>query len=269
VKRIVAVACLARAGLAVADDAPRWTTYAALRNDAFTDLTPPLDDRGFTHDNVFSLLRADGDLALGGRAIHRWLTSNTDRRRWDQVDLVALIEWRPALTICGLRVDTQGRLGPTLGGNFGGRYLQNGWHTASGTGPTLDQGLANDYPGDRRLGMVTGLRARGRFGDDRTHGFAVLDGQLGLGGGVSSIETALGGSASTRHFGIDLELAITRYRVSDELLALPGGYGAGWQIEWRAGFHVAWSRFRLSYQYRMNEGGSGEPIGVIAFESKR
>jgi hypothetical protein len=28
---------------------------------------------------------------------------------------------------------------------------------------------------------------------------------------------------------------------------------------------VAWSRYRLSYEYRANEGGSGEPIGVLAF----
>ena len=27
---------------------------------AFTDLTPPLDDQGFTHDNVVSIVRAHG-----------------------------------------------------------------------------------------------------------------------------------------------------------------------------------------------------------------
>src|SRR5258707_10372184 len=30
-------------------------------------------------------------------------------------------------------------IGPSFGGNFGGRYLQNGWHTISRTGPTLDR----------------------------------------------------------------------------------------------------------------------------------
>ena len=268
-KRIALLACLAP-GLAAADGAPTWTTYAALRNDAFTDLTPPLDDQGFTHDNVVSIVRAHGELGFGGRVMHRWLTADRDDRRWDQLELTALVEWWPPIATTRLRVDTQGRLGPTLGGNFGGRYLQNGWHEISGTGPTLDSGqLADDYPGERRIGLLAGARGRGRFGDERLHGYAILDGQLGLGGGVSTMETAIGGQASTRRLGFHVEIAVTRYRVTDALLALPGGYGAGWQLEWRAGFHVAWSRFRIAYQYRANEGGSGEPIGVIAFESVR
>ena len=268
--RVALLACLAHAGLVAADEAPTWTTYAALRNDAFTDLTPPLDDQGFTHDNLVSLVRTHSALGFGGRAMHRWLTSNADYRRWDQLEIVALVEWRPALASSLTHIDTQGRLGPTLGGNFGGRYLQNGWHSVSGTGPTLEQGgLANDYAGDRSIGLVAGVRGRGQLGDDRLRGYAVMDGQVGLGGGVSTIETALGGSASARHIGAHVEIAVTRYHASDELLALPGGYGSGWQLEWRAGVHVAWSRFRVSYQYRANEGGSGEPIGVIAFQSIR
>jgi hypothetical protein len=250
--------------------AETWHTYAAFRNDAFSELELPLDDQGFTHDNVFQLVRADGDLGFGGRAVHRWITSTIDRRRWDQVDVVALAEYRvPLATPLPLRIDTQGRLGPTLGGNFGGRYLQNGWHALTNSGPTLDEGLANDYPGSRELGVLAGARARAQLGDAGVHGYAVIDGQLALAAGVSSLEAMLGGTAGTRHVGAHVEVALTGYRVSDELLALPGGYGAGWQLEWRAGVHVAWSRFRLTYQFRANEGGSGEPLGVIAFQSRR
>jgi hypothetical protein len=268
---VIVVAALARDAAADPDPEPvRWRTYFAFRNDAiFTDLDPPVDDFGFTHDNVLSIVRTRGELGFGGRAIHRWITSRTDFRRWDQVELVGLVErhW-PYLPI---RLDTVGRFGPTLGGNFGGRYFQNGWHTLTGTGGTLEtNSLADDYPADRRIGILAGARGRAQLGDDDLHGYAILDGQLGFGGGgVSTIETVLGGAASTRHVGAHVELAITRYRVSDEWMALPGGHRPGWQLEWRAGVHVAWSRFRLIYQYRANESGSGEPIGVLAFEARR
>jgi len=269
---LVLTASMATSSAALADDST-WHTYAALRNDAFTDLTPPLDDQGFTHDNAFSLVRTRGDLGFGGRFMHRWLTSNVDYRRWDQLEVVSLVEWRvPTPTIGDLpfRIDTIGRFGPTLGGNFGGRYLQNGWHSLSGTGPTLESGyLADDYPGDRRIGVLAGARGRLQLGDDRLQGYAIVDVQAGLGGGVSSFETVLGGASSARHLGAHVELAASRYHVSDDNLALPGGYGRGWQLEWRIGFHIAWSRFRVSYEYRANEGGSDEPIGVIAFESWR
>lgn len=267
----IAVTLLVAAPTARADsDAPpRWRTYAAFQNDVFTEVSPPIDDFGFTHDNVLSIVHTPGDLGFGGRAMHRWITSNRDYRRWDRVELVGLVEKRwPGLPIM---LDTQGRVGPTLGGNFGGRYLQNGWHSVSGTGGTLEMGaLANDYPGDRSVGLLVGGRGRAQLGDERLHGYTVLDGQLNAGGGgVSSGEAALGGSASTRHVGMHAEIAISRYRVSDEWLALPGAYRSGWQLEWRVGVHVAWSRFRVLYEYRANEGGSGEPIGVVAFEAVR
>ena len=243
--------------------AETWHTYAAFRNDVFTEVVPPIDDQGFTHDNVFSLVRRQENRGYGGRAVHRWITSRTDRRRWDQLDIVALAEQHADW------VSLEERLGPTLGGNFGGQYLQNGWHTLTRTGPTIDEGLANDYAGTRDIGVLAGARARAQLGDARTHGYALVDGQVGLGAGVSSFETAVGGSAGTRHVGAHLELAVTRYRVSDEYLALPGAYGDDWNLEWRVGVYVAWSRFRVSYHYRANEGGSGEPIGVFAFQSVR
>lgn len=244
--------------------AETWDTYAALRNDAFSEALPPFDDVGFTHDNVFALRRQHGDLAFGGGFQHRWITSRIDRRRWDQVDLVARGEhaWPH-------RITTSARIGPTLGGNFGGRYLQNGWHSISGTGPTVDQGLANDYPGGRKIGLLAGLGARIEVGEELLRGFARVDGQLAGGAGVSSVDSTIGGSVVWRHVGAEAELALTRYHVADPNLALPGAYGSGWQLEWRAGVFVAWSRFRVSYQYRANEGGSGEPIGVIAFQSRR
>lgn len=242
-----------------------WHTYAAFRNDAMSELVPPLDDQGFTHDNAFTLRRQDGRVAFGGGFLHRWITSRRDRRRWDQLDIVALVErtWPHQIV-------TTARLGPTLGGNFGGRFLQNGWHVLTNTGPTLDEGLQDTYPDGRKLGVLVGLRTRAMVGDERLHGYGVVDAQLAVGQtGVTSIEAAAGGSASTRHVGAHVEVVVTRYHVNDPLLALPGGYRPGWQFEWRVGVHVAWSRFRLSYQYRANESGSGEPIGVIAFQSRR
>jgi hypothetical protein len=250
-------------------DEPTWLTYAALRNDVFTELIPPIDDRGFTHDNVFVLRRLAGDTAFGGGFVHRWLTSTRDRRRWDQLDVFALAERR-----WPHRVTSQARLGPAFGGNYGGRWMQNGWHALTGSGPTLDEGLANDYPGPRRLGLVAGGAARidapALDAGERIGGYAIADGQLAVGGtGVTRGELAVGGTARTRHVGVHAEIAVTRYHVADPYLALPGGYGTGFQMEWRIGVHVAWSRFRVGYEYRANEGGSGEPIGVVAFQSQR
>lgn len=273
-KRLVALAVIAHAGPARADDSAgiHWHIYAALRNDVFTEVIPPIDDRGFTHDNVVQTIRLDEDrrLGFGGRFVHRWITSRADRRRWDQVELTALAVRTGTVPFLPIFLDGTATLGPTFGGNFGGRYLQNGWHAITGTGPTVDEGLANDYPAGRQIGIVAGARGRVRVGQQVAYGYGVLDTQLGLGGGgVSIIDAALGGVLGTRHVGAHAEVALTNYWVSDELLALPGGYDEGFHVEWRVGVHVAWSRFRLSYQYRANEGGSGEPIGVIAFESRR
>jgi hypothetical protein len=224
---------------------------------------PPFDDVGFTHDNVVAVSRQRGTLIVGGTIVERWITSARDRRRWDQLDVLATGEraWPH-------RLATMVRLGPTFGGNLGGRFMQDRWHSLSGTGPTIDEGLADDYPGSRRVALLAGVRARIQVGEDALHGYGVLDGQLALGStGVTSGESALGGSINARHVGASAELAITRYHSRDPNLLLPGAYGAGWQLEWRIGVHAAWSRYRVAYQYRANEGGSGEPIGVLAFHS--
>ncbi|HEY5924289.1 MAG TPA: hypothetical protein VIV11_21580 [Kofleriaceae bacterium] len=252
---------------------PYWFTYAAFRNDVFTELDPPIDDFGFTHDNVFVLRRQQGIYTFGGSFMHRWITSRMDRRRWDLVELFAtgereLVVWTDAAERPH-RVSATVRVGPTLGGNFGGRYMQNGWHEISETGPTVYEGLANDYPGDRKLGFVIGSRVRASVGD-RLQGYGFVDGQVALGGtGVTAMQAALGGNAASKYLGVHLELGLTRYHVGDPYLALPGGYRPGFQLEWRLGVDVHWSRFRIGYEYRANESGSGEPMGVFELSTTR
>lgn len=276
---LVAAAVIGAAGDARADG---WLMRAALQNDALSEVSPPLDDAGFTHDTAFALAHRDrelapsgGELVIGGSAFHRIITAGPesvfgrDRRRWDQLDLLATAEATFPGQLHGVSTPTTigVRLGPTFGGNFGGRWIQNGWHSFSGTGPTVEQGLANTYPWDRRVGVLAGVRFRDQIGADRLHAYFVADGQLALGQtGVTRLDAAIGGSGTFHHVGASAELAVTRYHVGDPGLALPDAYGTGWNLEWRVGVHVAWSRYRVSYQYRANEGGSGEPIGVFAFE---
>jgi hypothetical protein len=253
----------------VADAEPYWLTYAAMRNDAFSELIPPLDDVGFTHDNVFTLRRRSGLHTFGGSFVHRFITSRSDRRRWDLVELFATgeREWSPATT--WLVIATALRAGPMLAGNWGGRYMQNGWHVISKTGPTVDEGLANQYPGGRRAAFALGGRVRASAGE-LLQGYTFVDAQVALGGtGVTSAEAALGASAASRYLGAHVELGIARYHTGDPYLALPGAYRPGFQLEWRVGVDVHWSRFRIGYEYRANESGSGEPVGVIEFSSTR
>jgi hypothetical protein len=275
----------------VGSSEPYWLTYAAFRNDVFTELDPPIDDFGFTHDNVFALRRQAGTDTFGGSFVHRFITSRQDRRRWDLIEVFATGERSFALDRISLAATL--RTGPTLGGNFGGRYMQNGWHAISKTGPTVDEGLANNYPDDRELGFVVGGRARASIsaagadtslaparlsaaGADTsiaralTQAYSFVDGQFALGGtGVTSMQAALGGNLASEHLGAHIELAIARYHVGDPNLALPGAYRTGWQFEWRVGVDVHWSRFRLGYEYRANESGSGEPMGLLEVSTTR
>ena len=260
--RLLPLAILALFRIASAES---WGGRAAIGNDAFTDVIPPVDDQGFTNDLALEVHHGDDRLAIGGSILHRMITAGDfSRRRWDQLDLRATLRWRwrPAVEIGAW-------LGPSFGGNFGGLAIQNTWHRWSGTGPTIDQGLQNRYPGDRRAGMVAGAQARGSIGGDVAADGDVA-GQLALGAtGVTMLALTSGGRA--RHLwgraavAAHVELAVTRYHVEDPYLALPDGYRPGWQLEWRAGLEVAIDRYRISYEYRANEGGSGEPIGVLAF----
>jgi hypothetical protein len=247
---------------------PHWLIYGSLRNDAFSELIPPLDDQGFTHDTVLVIRREQSEwlTRIGGSGVHRIITSRVDRRRWDLAELFATAEhaWPLALPVSATL-----RAGPTFAGNLGGRYIQNGWHSLSGTGPTLEQGLQNMYPGDRRFAFTVGARVAADTGERlawwlRGYGFA--DGQVALGStGVTSMQSTLGISAAHTHVGMHAELALARYHVADPNLALPGAYRAGWQAEWRIGVDVHWRHYRIGYEYRANESGSGEPVGLFDF----
>jgi hypothetical protein len=244
--------------------AESWGGRAAIGNDAFTSLSFPVDDLGFTNDLALELHRGDDELVVGGSIFHRMITaSDSSRRRWDQLDVRGSLVWRghPG-------VELGAWLGPSFGGNFGGLTIQNTWHGSTRTGPTIEQGLQNVYPGDRRVGLVAGGHARGSYGGDLgVYGDGT--GQFALGAtGVTLLAVAAGARAQHRRggttLGAHLEVAVTRYHVDDPYLALPDGYRAGWQLEWRAGVELATGRYRFSYEYRANEGGSGEPIGVVA-----
>ena len=240
-----------------------WELRATWGNDLFTEVIPPVDDSGFTNDLGLALSRHCGAWSAGGSLRHRMITEVFGRRRWDQVDLFATADRRwPYVT-------GSARLGPSFGGSLGGRAVQNTWHRITGSGPTLDEGLQSDYDGAHRVGLVAGVQLRGHLGEPTHQLYTAADAQLALGStGVSSIELAAGGRASHHlgrvQLGAHVELAASRYAVDDPNLALRGGYGTdGTQLAYRIGVHVSWSRYQLVYTYRANEGGSGEPIGVI------
>ncbi len=243
-----------------------------ISNDAFTDLTPPLDDSGFTTDLGFAFWRPWREYQLGGSFFDRWLTEVGGPRREDLFELVATVErtWgTPRLR----ELTVQGRSGPVVTGNLGGRKMQNGWHSLSGTGPTLDQGLQHDYIAGRQLGWLGGERATASIGIPAVQAYGVVDMQLAVGTGVTSLDLAAGvrliGRLGCTELGAHGEVAVDRFWVSDDALALPGGYGDSWDRAWRVGVHVAWQRFQWAYEYRANEGGSGEPIGVFAMTIKQ
>ena len=266
-KALAALAITSFAGAAHAD------ARIAIGNDAFTSVRPPLDDSGFTNDLAFALWRPYRGYDVGGSVFDRMLTEVGGPRREDLIELVGTVEraWGEPrvreLTI-GLRS------GPVATGNLGGRYLQNGWHTLSGTGPSLEQGLQHQYIADRALGWLAGERVTGAIGLPAVQAYGVVDSQLALGTGVSSLELAAGLRAFARvrctELGVHGELAYERFAAAEDALTLPGGYGTGGShVAARLGVHVAWGRTRIAYEYRVNEGGSGEPIGVIAVTIKQ
>jgi hypothetical protein len=201
--------------------------------------------------------------------VHRWITEETDipsGRRRDLVDLVATVE-RPWRFLTG-----SARVGPTFTGNLGGRYMQNGWHYLCRCGTLLEDGLQSEYEGDTDAGVLAGARIRAASGT-WAQAYAFADGQVSLGTGVSSFETAGGGIVEgvrgANRFGAHGELAVMRFHVADERLALPGAYRRGWHGAWRLGVHFARGRIRIDYEYRTNESGSGEPFAVIAVTVKQ
>ena len=241
----------------------------AIGNDVFTDAIPPMDDSGFTNDIDIHFWRPYRAYLLGARLVHRWITEDTDLpsgRRRDLVDLVATVE-RPWRFLTG-----SARVGPTLTGNLGGRYMQNGWHYLCRCGTLLEDGLQSEYEGGTDLGALGGARLRAMYGT-WARAYAFADGQVSIGTGVSSFETAGGGlvegARGANRFGAHAELAVMRFHVDDERLALPGAYRPGWHGAWRLGVHYARGRVRVDYEYRANESGSGEPFAVIAVTIKQ
>jgi hypothetical protein len=237
----------------------------AIGNDVFTELDPPIDDDGFTNDLDLAFWRPYRAYLVGGRLVHRWITEETtlpSGRRRDLVDLVATASrpWRFLTTAV--------RVGPTFTGNLGGRWMQNGWHALCRCGTLLEDGLQSEYEGDGDIGALVGSNVRATSGAwAQVYGF--VDGQLSVGTGVSAVEAAVGGSIERSHLGAHVELAVMRFHVVDERLALPGAYRPGWHAAWRAGVHYARGRIRVDYEYRANEDGSGEPFAVIAVTIKQ
>jgi hypothetical protein len=127
--------------------------------------------------------------------------------------------------------------------------------------------------GDGDAGALIGVHGYGSAGTDHVQGYAFTDAQVSIGTGVSSIEGAAGGRVrdylGRTELGAHVELAVMRFHVTDERLALPGAYRPGLHGAWRVGVHVARGRVRFDYEYRANEDGSGEPICVIAVTIKQ
>jgi hypothetical protein len=150
-----------------------WEWRAAHGNDALTEVIPPLDDQGITVDLSFALRRWVDPYALGGAARLRVLTERQyirNQRRWDLLELFATADrrWHE-------HVAASARLGIALGGNYGGLAVQDTWHRVSGTGPTVEDGLQNDYDGDRTFGAAAGGTVRGLVGPAHARGHASLD----------------------------------------------------------------------------------------------
>jgi hypothetical protein len=271
--KLLALALLLGASPAHAD------LRVALGNDLFTELDPPVDDDGFTHDFDLSFTRPYREHVVGGRLYQRWITEvpRSGGRRTDLFELVASFErswWSGPLGPRGSgSVTSMTRAGPSLVGNLGGRWMQDGWHRLCGCGASVGQGLQSRYEGSTGIGALVGSRVRGSLGIPQVQTYGVVDAQAVLGAGVTFVDAAAGVQLTTRLGDVELsahaEVALTRFHTNDERLGLRGGYGSGWQTAYRIGAHVAWSRYCVEYQYRANEGGSGEPIGVLAFTVKQ
>jgi hypothetical protein len=239
-------------------------------NDAFTDLDPPVDDDGFTTDLALAFWRPYRGYLVGAAIFDRWFTEAGGSRRCDLLELVATGErtW----TRGRVTLTAGARLGPVFTGNLGGRAMQNGYHTISGTGRTLDEGLQADYAGGTDAGILAGTRGRATIGT-RVQGYAALDGQLAAFTGVTSLDAALGTHLAHRAghlvLGAHGELAVQRFHTADDRLALRGGHRTGFHGAWRAGIDLAYKRVRFDVQYRANEGASGEPIVTLAWTFKR
>jgi hypothetical protein len=262
----IAFLVLLHAGSARAD------LRVAFDNDLLARLDPQ-DDDGFTSDIDVRFWRPYRDYLVGGKLFYRWITEEprSAGRRRDLLELVATGERSWGTVGRGLVVSA--RLGPTFTGNLGGRWGQNAFHTTCHCGQTLAEGLQYRYEGDNKAGALAGGRAAAGLGAPWGHGYTAVDTQAAVGTGVTFIDAALGGELiyrrSSTEVGAHVELAVMRFHVEDEGLAIPGGYRPGWQDGYRWGFYVARGRIRFEYEMHSNEGGSGSPIGLVAFTFKQ
>ncbi len=260
--------------VAIAPAAAHADFRFAIGNDTFTGLVPPFDDNGFTNDIDLHFWRPVRDYLVGARILDRWITEDVPvgGRRDDVLDVMGTVQrtfGRPLLR----ELTPSLRVGPTFTGNLGGRWGQNGFHTLCHCGRLLDEGLQDTYVGDNDYGVLVGARVLGAAGLPWIQAYTYTDGQLSLGAGVSSFEVAGGtqllGTSGTNRFGAHVEVAAMRFHVVDDRLAFAGSYRPGWQGAYRVGVHFARGRIRVDYEYRANEGGSGEPFGVVAVTIKQ
>lgn len=270
---VIAVAVIAAALTAFAPTALAEPTEIRIAwwNDLFSEL-PPADDSGFTND--FELEVWCG--RFGGRLYYRIITEQVGSGdfaiptlRSDQLDLFATARerrrWR------GFDLDGRLRAGPTITGNLGGLAIQDGWHRLTRGGPTTDHGLQDTYEGDDRIGAVAGAW----LSIDRAVGPLIagvaVDGQLALGTGVTSGAALARASVEIgpprSHLILSAELGVAEYAAGDPNLELSGGYGAGGSaLLFRLAIGLRHQGTRFGFQFRANESGSGEPMGLFWLE---
>lgn len=244
-------------------------------NDLFSEL-PPADDSGFTSDFKLESLHRTRAGRVGARLFYRMITEQYEpgtlrapKRRWDQLDAIGVLQrtrdWRQFHFLW------EGRGGVTLVGNLGGRKIQNGWHQLSKSGATLDEGLQNTYAGGRRPAIITGSRFSITRQLQILEVSAGADGQFALGStGVSFISGFVGVSTEldTGDYRFDFggEVALENYSTRDPNLALFGAYAAGGDhFAFRVHAVMRTRLYSVGWQYRANEGGSGEPTGLFLF----
>jgi hypothetical protein len=266
---VVVLACSVP-GVALADELQavenRWQLDVQWWNDLFVD-PPPADDQGFTNDFLFAFAWKQGDTTARASVFHRMITERYGVRRWDLLELTgsAVRSWQWQR----LSVEATGRAGLSLAGNFGGLAIQNTWHSVTGSGVTVDEGLQDTYDGGRRAALLLGARGIGAASFSHGRAYAGLDGGFNL--GSTGVDSASAVTGVVVHWpmwsfsgSLQVELAGSRYATADPNLMLRSGYGTdAWQLETRVSLGVNLGRYAFGWKYRSNEGGSSEPVGVL------
>jgi len=248
----------------------RWQLDVQWWNDLFAD-PPPADDQGFTNDFLLGFEWAMKSATGRVEVFYRIITERYGIRRWDQVDLTGA--WKTSRRVRGWDMATSARTGLSLGGSFGGQAIQGTWHRVTGSGITVDQGLQSLYDGDRRIAVLVGGRGAVSRRLSLVRGRVGIDAQAALGStGVSRMWTYAGATLEVPiqswRLSLDFELVVARYHTSDPNLKLRGGYGTGaWQLEPRLSLAAGVAGHSFGWQYRANESGSGEAVGLFFFRT--